>query len=271
MGRAPRCRTFHSAPLTEDLGGTLQTVVHGHDWHHVPSRLCLLGAIVTTLQHDSITVRVFDKYSRRTGVPAASYLTLPQAHWPPPKHRPSCILVCRQPGRPGHINSLGEGRETENLVYFCRLLSFSSPSLAAGDTPLSSNVRAVADATRCQMLDALEPQDGRPSRPSASVPSLSRQRRCRRHLRQPCCHRAASASRRLRAEATTSPSQCLSSAALTTAEPDTHAHTHSTNARPDRTSKPKHRTIVNAVAPSASRPMHPRDKDGTPKPHLDPR
>ncbi|KAF4821033.1 hypothetical protein CGCSCA5_v003437 [Colletotrichum siamense] len=72
-----------SAPLTEDLGGTLQTVVHGHDWHHVPSRLCLLGAIVTTLQHDSITVRVFDKYSRRTGVPAASYLTLPQAHRPP--------------------------------------------------------------------------------------------------------------------------------------------------------------------------------------------
>ncbi|KAF3810170.1 hypothetical protein GCG54_00002622 [Colletotrichum gloeosporioides] len=30
-----------------------------------------------------ITVRVFDKYRRRTGVPAASYLVLPQAHRPP--------------------------------------------------------------------------------------------------------------------------------------------------------------------------------------------
>ncbi|KAF4929115.1 hypothetical protein CGCVW01_v001574 [Colletotrichum viniferum] len=242
MGRASRCRTFHSAPLAEDLGGNL---AGGRPRARLAS--CSITSVPagchrhdgTTRQHHRQSTRQVQQENRRP----CGFLPDPASgSQATPKHRPSCILVSRQPGRPGHINSLGEGREAENLVYFCRVLSFSSPSLAAGDTPLSSGVRAVADATRCQMPDALEPQDGRPSRPSASVPSLSRQRRCRGHLRQPCCHRAASASRRLRAEATTSPSQCLSSAALTTAEPDTHArthtHTHSTNARPDRTSKP---------------------------------
>ncbi|KAF4841011.1 hypothetical protein CGCSCA4_v008998 [Colletotrichum siamense] len=153
MGRAPRCRTFHSAPLTEDLGGTLQTVVYGHDWHHVPSRPCLLGAIVTTLQHDSITVRVFDKYSRRTGVPAASYLTLPQAHRPPLNidHHASLFVVNQE----DQVTSTASVRAAKPkilsiFVGYCPFLLLLSRRAIHRSLQASALWQTPQDA-RCQM------------------------------------------------------------------------------------------------------------------------